>query len=211
MKHDGNNKHHKVKPYHKDCRQYKAIELESQRRTSLVKMHGCFEMLYVLQFPESIIFQIQTLFKAGLKYRFLHHCLLCKSPNLSKAAKTQKTAFAAPWLPLSTLCMIFSIAKPWQLLRQIDWLFFLEALPAFRLWSQSQTMCFLPAVLGLHSPWQLHWKRSPYLWCIPFNSAGRNKMQPCARQAALRMSDIVSIMHSPGRYWAPFPDKGLNL
>jgi hypothetical protein len=31
-------------------------------------------------------------------------------------------------------------------------------------------------------------------------------MQPCARQAALRMSDIVSIMHSPGRYWAPFPD-----
>jgi len=59
--------------------------------------------------------------------------------------------------------MIFSIAKPWQLLRQIDWLFFLEALPAFRLWSQSQTMCFLLAVLGLHSPWQLHWKRSPYL------------------------------------------------
>ncbi|WP_172674043.1 hypothetical protein [Ottowia sp. oral taxon 894] len=28
---------------------------------------------------------------------------------------------------------------------------FLKALPAFRLWSQSQTMCFLPAVLGLRS------------------------------------------------------------
>ena len=75
MEHDGNNEHRKIKSYDKDCRQYKTIELESQRRASLVKMLGRFEMLRVLQFPESIIFQIQTLLKAGLKYRFIHHCL----------------------------------------------------------------------------------------------------------------------------------------
>ena len=75
MEHDGNNEHRKIESYDKDCRQYKTIELESQRRASLVKMLGRFEMLRVLQFPESIIFQIQTLLKAGLKYRFIHHCL----------------------------------------------------------------------------------------------------------------------------------------
>lgn len=110
MEHDGNNEHRKIKSYDKDCRQYKTIELESQRRASLVKMLGRFEMLRVLQFPESIILQIQTLFKAGLKYRFPHHYLLCKSPHLSKAVKNTE----------NSLCMIFSIKKPRQLLQQID-------------------------------------------------------------------------------------------
>ena len=96
MEHDGNNEHRKIKSYDKDCRQYKTIELESQRRASLVKMLGRFEMLRVLQFPESIIFQIQTLFKAGLKYRFLHHYLLFKSPHLSKAAKNTEDSICRP-------------------------------------------------------------------------------------------------------------------
>ena len=96
MEHDGNNEHRKIESYDKDCRQYKTIELEPQRRTSFIKMHGCFKMLRILQFPESIIFQIQTLFKAGLKYRFLHHYLLFKSPHLSKAAKNTEDSICHP-------------------------------------------------------------------------------------------------------------------
>lgn len=109
MEHDGNNEHRKIESYDKDYRQYKTIELEPQRRASLVKMLGRFEMLRVLQFPEFIILQIQTLFKAGLKYRFFIIAYDVNPSAFPMPPKTLETVFVAPWIPLPILLMIFFV------------------------------------------------------------------------------------------------------